>query len=116
MQKQRQRIGNTKKVVKNLDMVQNNQSMQLINSINRNLNMRCSFKTLIAAGLLSLGVLGQLFGAQAVSAAPITQNYIALHAKPLYQNAASMPYANPNAPKGGMLSQASVLPTFDNFN
>lgn len=116
MQKQRQRIGNTKKVVKNLDVVQNNQSMQLINSINRNLNMRCSFKTLIAAGLLSLGVLGQLFGAQAVSAAPITQNYIALHAKPLYPNAASMPYANPNAPKGGMLSQASVLPTFDNFN
>ena len=68
-------------------------------------------KTIVATGLVSIVFLGQ-----AVSAAPITQNYIALHSKPLYQNAAAMPYANPKAPKGGMLSQASVLPTFDNFN
>lgn len=49
-------------------------------------------------------------------AAPMTQNFIALRSEPLYQNAAAMPYANANAPKGGMLSQAAVLATFDNFN
>ncbi|XID75478.1 extracellular solute-binding protein [Alkanindiges sp. WGS2144] len=49
-------------------------------------------------------------------AAPVTQNYIALHSAPLYQHAMAMPYANPKAPKGGMLSQTAVLATFDNFN
>lgn len=49
-----------------------------------------------------------------VVAAPITQNYISTHATPLYQNAASMPYANPDAPKGGVLS-LSATGTFDNF-
>ncbi len=49
-----------------------------------------------------------------VSAAPVTQNYISTHATPLYQNAPYMPYANPNAPKGGVLSQSSIG-TFDNF-
>jgi ABC-type oligopeptide transport system substrate-binding subunit len=44
-----------------------------------------------------------------------TLNYISLDAKPLYANLSAMPYANPNAPKGGSV----VLPatgTFDNFN
>lgn len=49
-----------------------------------------------------------------VYAAPVTQNYVSAHAVPLYQNAPYMPYANPNAPKGGMLSQ-SAIGTFDNF-
>lgn len=95
MQTQRQRIGNTQKIGQSLQLALKNQLS----------------KPLVTTGLLSI-----VFLVQSVSAAPITQNYIALHAKPLYQNAASMPYANPNAPKGGMLSQASVLPTFDNFN
>lgn len=47
-------------------------------------------------------------------ALPVTQNYISTHATPLYQNAPFMPYANPNAPKGGVLSQ-SAIGTFDNF-
>jgi microcin C transport system substrate-binding protein len=49
-------------------------------------------------------------------AAPITQSFISTRDKPLYINAPHMPYANPNAPKGGVLSDMAVLPTFDNFN
>lgn len=44
-----------------------------------------------------------------------TFNYISLDSKPLYANLSAMPYANPQAPKGGSI----VLPatgTFDNFN
>lgn len=48
------------------------------------------------------------------SAAPVTQNYISSREKPLYANAAYMPYANPKAPKGGVFSK-STIGTFDNF-
>lgn len=47
-------------------------------------------------------------------AAPVTQNYITTHENPLYANAPYMPYANPDAPKGGMLA-LSANGTFDNF-
>lgn len=91
MQIQRQRIGNIK-----------NRGHSLAPRLTHHL-----FGALmVAAALLN----------QTATAVPITQNYMALHSKPLYQNAAAMPYANPKAPKGGMFSQASVLATFDNFN
>ncbi len=48
-------------------------------------------------------------------AAVQTFNYISLDAKPLYAGLPALPYANPNAPKGGSI----IFPgtgTFDNFN
>ena len=44
-----------------------------------------------------------------------TLNYISLDATPAYANAKSLPYANPNAPKGGMITYPATG-TFDNFN
>ncbi|AXY59544.1 extracellular solute-binding protein [Acinetobacter sp. WCHAc010052] len=44
-----------------------------------------------------------------------TTPYIAIHATPQYSGRAHMPYANPAAPKGGLLSQTGVG-TFDNLN
>lgn len=44
-----------------------------------------------------------------------TTPYIAIHTQPKYAQAQVMPYANPTAPKGGILSQASIG-TFDNLN
>lgn len=44
-----------------------------------------------------------------------TTPFIAIHSQPLYANATHMPYANPNAKKGGYLSQ-SANGTFDNLN
>lgn len=44
-----------------------------------------------------------------------TTPYIALHSSPKYSQLAAMPYANPQAPKGGILSQSSNG-TFDNLN
>ena len=41
--------------------------------------------------------------------------YLAMHVTPKYAQLHAMPYANPNAPKGGVLSQSS-LGTFDNLN
>ncbi|ENX37782.1 hypothetical protein F888_03128 [Acinetobacter courvalinii] len=38
-----------------------------------------------------------------------------MHVQPKYAQLKAMPYANPNAPKGGVLSQSS-LGTFDNLN
>ena len=48
-------------------------------------------------------------------AAMQTTPYLAVHVQPKYAHLSVMPYANPNAPKGGMLSQSS-LGTFDNLN
>ncbi len=48
-------------------------------------------------------------------AAMQTTPYLAMHVQPKYAQLKAMPYANPNAPKGGMLSQSS-LGTFDNLN
>lgn len=48
-------------------------------------------------------------------AAMQTTAYLAMHVQPKYAQFKAMPYANPNAPKGGMLSQSS-LGTFDNLN
>ncbi|WP_032880370.1 extracellular solute-binding protein [Acinetobacter courvalinii] len=44
-----------------------------------------------------------------------TTSYLAMHVQPKYAQLKAMPYANPNAPKGGVLSQSS-LGTFDNLN
>ena len=78
-------------------------------------NLKKQQITTRAAGwLLAMG--SSIGCALTATAAPITQNYIALHSKPLYASATAMPYANPKAPKGGMLSQSAVLATFDNFN
>ena len=43
-----------------------------------------------------------------------TLNYISLDTTPAYANAKSLPYANPNAPKGGMITYPATG-TFDNF-
>ena len=48
-------------------------------------------------------------------AAVITTPYIALHSVPKYAQAKSLPYANPQAPKGGILIQAADG-SFDNLN
>lgn len=48
-------------------------------------------------------------------AAMQTTPYLAMHVQPKYAQLKAMPYANPNAPEGGMLSQSS-LGTFDNLN
>ncbi|MFW6766296.1 extracellular solute-binding protein [Acinetobacter pittii] len=50
-----------------------------------------------------------------VFSAQQTNSYIAIHSKPKYLERMAMPYANPNAPKGGLLSQAAQG-TFDNLN
>ncbi|QOW45437.1 MULTISPECIES: extracellular solute-binding protein [Acinetobacter] len=55
-----------------------------------------------------------LMGSQ-VWAAVQTTPYIAIHTTAKYANAQAMPYANPTAPKGGWISQASNG-TFDNLN
>lgn len=44
-----------------------------------------------------------------------TTPYIAIHTEAKYANAQFMPYANPNAPKGGLISYAGNG-TFDNLN
>lgn len=48
-------------------------------------------------------------------AAVQTFNYISLNAQPLYANAHAFPYANPQAPKGG-IATFPATGTFDNFN
>lgn len=53
--------------------------------------------------------------AQFACATMQTTPYLAMHVQPKYAKLNAMPYANPNAPKGGMLSQSS-LGTFDNLN
>lgn len=64
---------------------------------------------------LRLGLsLGLGLASSLSTAAPVRQNYISAHEKPLYATAPYMPYANPDAPKGGMLSM-SANGTFDNF-
>ncbi|MDU5864812.1 MAG: extracellular solute-binding protein, partial [Acinetobacter sp.] len=55
-----------------------------------------------------------VFSQVVFSAQQITP-YIAIHSKPKYLTMAAMPYANPNAPKGGVLSRAAQG-TFDNLN
>ncbi|WP_326519164.1 extracellular solute-binding protein [Acinetobacter sp. CAAS 2-6] len=60
-------------------------------------------------------VFGLSMLAQGVSAALQTTPYIALHTQPRYSGLAALPYANPKAPKGGLLSTAS-MGTFDNLN
>lgn len=52
---------------------------------------------------------------QGVWAAVQTTPYIAIHSQPKYAGLSVMPYANPNAPKGGYLSKAGNG-TFDNLN
>ena len=44
-----------------------------------------------------------------------TKPYIAVHSPPKYAGLKAMPYANPQAPKGGYLSTAAIG-TFDNLN
>lgn len=61
-----------------------------------------------------LTVVQLLFCAQ-VWAAVQTTPYIAIHTQAKYANAAFMPYANPKAPKGGLISFAGNG-TFDNLN
>lgn len=60
-----------------------------------------------------LGILG--FISQNLAAKLETTPYIAIHSSAQYRALPAMPYANPNAPKGGYLVQASNG-TFDNLN
>ena len=55
------------------------------------------------------------FTSQNIAAKLETTPYIAIHRQAQYSAFAAMPYANPNAPKGGYLAQASNG-TFDNLN
>jgi len=74
--------------------------------------MQLSFAHIGSIGLtLGLNVLCM----NVVDAAMQTTDYIALHTTPKYANAQAMPYANPQAPKGGYISTASNG-TFDNLN
>lgn len=59
--------------------------------------------------LLTLGAVAQTW------AAAQTTTYIALHSVPLYAKAQHVAYANPHAPKGGILIRPSNG-TFDNLN
>ncbi len=63
-------------------------------------------KSLILTGMVYCGT---------SSAAVQTTPYIAIHTTPKYSGLSHMPYANPQAPKGGIMSQASNG-TFDNLN
>ncbi len=63
--------------------------------------------TLLSALLLSL--------TPSVHAAPITVTALGHNSEARYINAPYLPYANPNAPKGGMLSQAA-MGTFNSAN
>ncbi|MFO1354478.1 MAG: extracellular solute-binding protein, partial [Acinetobacter sp.] len=69
---------------------------------------------LLASKRLSL-LYGLSLFAQFSFAAVHTTPYLAMHVTPKYAQLHAMPYANPNAPKGGVLSQSS-LGTFDNLN
>lgn len=60
-------------------------------------------------------VLGMWMMSGGVLAKVETTPYIAIHTTPKYANAKSMPYANVQAPKGGMISSAGNG-TFDNLN
>lgn len=64
-------------------------------------------------GVAFTSVMGLLM--QGVWAAVQTTPYIAIHSQPKYAGLSVMPYANPNAPKGGYLSKAGNG-TFDNLN
>lgn len=65
--------------------------------------------------LLKYGCLLGFFNSSILYAAVQTTPYIAIRTIPKYSTLSHMPYANPQAPKGGMLSQASNG-TFDNLN
>ena len=73
-------------------------------------------RTLWVAGLTgSIWAGGSLVLMQNAWAALQTTPYIALHSEAKYRHLTAMPYANPNAPKGGIL----IYPangTFDTFN
>lgn len=63
--------------------------------------------------------LGVIFGlnllAQSLWAAPQTTPYLSIYSQPKYAHLSVMPYANPQAPKGGYLSEYASG-TFDNLN
>ena len=59
--------------------------------------------------------LGSLSISQEAWSALQTTPFLAVHTQPQYAQSSSMPYANPQAPKGGVLTRASNG-TFDNLN
>ena len=65
--------------------------------------------------LKKLSLCGLSFFVQDVSAAMRTQTYLAMYVQPQYTQQHAMPYAQPNAPKGGIFRQTS-FGTFDNLN
>lgn len=69
-------------------------------------------KTLGAIQLCSLGL---LLCSPTLLAVPQTTPYLALYGEAQYQHVPFMPYANPEAPKGGRLVRAEIA-TFDNLN
>lgn len=73
--------------------------------------MQCQFAYAKSIGF----ALGVCLISGGVSAKVETTAYIAIHTTPQYANAQAMPYANPKAPKGGMIS-SSGNGTFDNLN
>lgn len=68
-----------------------------------------------ALSAIKLSCLGLLLSSSATWAVPQTTAYLALYGKAQYQHAPFMPYANPEAPKGGHLVRAEIA-TFDNLN
>lgn len=72
-----------------------------------------------AVGLSVLGLAGVAalyapLSAKSVQATPITVTALAHNSQADFSHAAHLPYANPNAPKGGTLSQAAIG-TFDSM-
>ena len=65
--------------------------------------------------LIKSTILAVIFYGGTVNAAVQTTPYIAIHSKAKYSGLSHMPYANPQAPKGGILSEYSNG-TFDNLN
>ena len=63
----------------------------------------------------SVGLILTTFAVPVSYAATQTTPYIAIRSTPLYSQAAAMPYANPQAPKGGEIAY-SGNGTFDNLN
>ena len=72
-----------------------------------------------AVGLSVLGLVGVAalyapLSTKSVQATPITVMALAHNSQADFSHAAYLPYANPNAPKGGVLTQAAIG-TFDSM-
>lgn len=72
-------------------------------------------RNLISPMTIRLSCIGLLLCDSITWAVPQTTPYLAMYGKAQYQLVPFMPYANPQAPKGGRLVRAEIA-TFDNLN